>query len=83
MSKIDDNQVQTIISTLQGTCDTLDGAVQEVCGDDFSEDDLTLEQLGEIDQQIFLCVDCGWWCEISEMSDIEDENVCDDCKEVR
>lgn len=83
MSKIEDNQVDSIIHSLRGTCDTLDGAIQEVCGDDYSENDLTTEQLEKIDQEIFLCSDCRWWCEVSEMSEIEDENVCDDCAELK
>ena len=84
MSKITDKQVDEIISTLQGTCDTLDGAIQEICDDDeLSSDDLTEDQHDKIANEIFLCDDCGWWCKTSEKSDIEDEEVCDECKECR
>lgn len=81
--KISDDQVQEIIETLQGTCDTLGGAVGEVCGDDYDENDLSQDQLGVIDNEIFECVECSWWCEISEIADDEDENICQDCVDVR
>ena len=31
-----------------------------------------------LDSLVFLCEDCGWWCEISEMNDSGDW-VCEDC----
>lgn len=78
MSKISETQLQEIIEALQGTCDTLDGIVQVVMEDDnICTNDLTPEQLEELDQQIFLCETCGWWYEISEMSD--EDQVCQDC----
>lgn len=32
----------------------------------------------EIDQLVFCCDTCGWWCEQSEMSE-DEEWVCEDC----
>lgn len=80
-NKITDSQVKEIIEILQGTCDTLSGAVSEVVGDELSDDDLTMEQLEAIDSEIFCCDECSWWCDISEMSECEDENKCTDCDE--
>lgn len=78
-------EISELIEHLQGTCDTLDGAIQEVLGDDFSSEDLSDENHDQIDLEIFLCADCGWWCEISQESEDSDETerVCDDCMEVR
>lgn len=43
-------------------------------------EDLTTEDHDVIDNNIFLCETCGWWCEISERSENDEEN-CNDCKE--
>lgn len=87
MSKISNQKVDEIISILQGTCDTLDGAIQEICDDEnLTSEDLTDEQREKLDGEIFLCDDCGWWYEVCDKSEIEDENVCNvcnDCKECR
>lgn len=68
------NRIYEIIEDLKGTCDTLDDACHHY-GIEWS--DLTSEELGILDSEIFLCDECGWWCEVSDMS--EEENVCDDC----
>jgi len=79
MTKIKNSEVQEIIETLQGTCDTLSGAIQEVTGnDDLDEDSLTEDQCKEIDGEIFLCGECNWWCETVERAD-DDEQICTDC----
>lgn len=78
--KITDDQVDTIIEMLEGTCDTLTGAVQEVTSDNsLSDDDLTEQQRIEIDSQVFRCEDCDWWYEIS--CDSEESGTCEDCYE--
>ncbi len=43
---------------------------------DLSEQDLT-----DLDNAIFLCEVCGWWCEISESNESDLGNVCNDCHE--
>lgn len=69
-------RIEQIIEDLKGTCDSLDG----VCGNyDIDSMDLSIDELEQLDQEIFNCETCGWWCETSEMS--EDENVCEDCFE--
>lgn len=32
----------------------------------------------ELDALAFQCETCGWWCDISEMTD---DDICDDCYE--
>ena len=62
---------------LQGTCKTLnDGCVSF----GYEEDDLTEDDLNYIDNEIFLCTSCGWWCEVCDSVDNDEgENVCCDC----
>lgn len=76
-------EISEIIQDLQGTTDTLSSAISEIFGDEYSEDDLTTEDNNRIYNEIFLCDDCGWWCETSEMSDCSGEAVCEDCNEIR
>ncbi len=72
-------RIQELIDYLQGSCYSL----YEGCNTlGIEEDDLTIEELEELDSQIFNCGVCGWWCEISEDSGIgEGEFICTDCAE--
>lgn len=64
-----------IINYLTGTCKSL----SEACVDlDINEDNLTQDELAHIDENIFECEVCGWWCEVSEMVN---DNICTDCSE--
>lgn len=69
--------IQSIIDDLRGTCDSLD-AVAERHGRDAMDSALC----DALDQQIFLCTDCGWWCEmheeVSAFADL-DEWTCRQC----
>jgi hypothetical protein len=66
-----------IIDSLRGTCDTLYSAL-EYYNALYLEDNLQFLQY--LDNQIFLCDACGWWCEISEESGVSDtEFICYDC----
>jgi hypothetical protein len=69
-----DFDVQQLIDDLQGTCTSINDHLPEGMDDM----DLTSEDHDVIDNQIFLCETCGWWCEISEQD--EDGN-CQDCHE--
>lgn len=75
-----EDQVQTLIYELQGTCKTMDEAMPE----GFTEDDLTEDQLNEIDQEIFRCADCSWWFEASDEADTgkDGERVCLNCFDI-
>ena len=36
-----------------------------------------------VDEIVFSCEDCGWWCEVGdESSESEDSRICNDCAEV-
>ena len=69
--------IAELIADLQGTCKSISDFLPE----GMNQDDLTQNDLSEIDQEIFLCDGCGWWCEVSESNDRGGENVCDDCKD--
>lgn len=72
--------IQVIIEGLQGTT----GSIQKQLDfyyPEMTEDDLTEDGHNKLDQEIFLCAHCGWWCEISEESGNEFELVCNDCEE--
>jgi len=77
---ITDEQIEEIKEYLQGSCNTLDDAVQTICGDSYSEDDLSIEQIEDIENWTRECEQCNWWCETSEFSE-GDGTICDDCYE--
>lgn len=58
-----------VISELNGTCKSLYDVLT-----DFELDDKDL--LDDIDNELFECSVCGWWCEHSEDTG---EFVCEDC----
>ena len=76
MSRIND-----LIYHLQGTCISL----EEACTDlGFDREDLTIEELKELDNWLFLCDNCGWWYNVGERACIEhsefyDDNICIHC----
>lgn len=60
---------------LEGTCQSLYDVVSE---EDMDDPDF----LGALDDLVFLCACCGWWCETSELVEDQDgEGVCIDCGE--
>jgi anaerobic selenocysteine-containing dehydrogenase len=66
---------------LQGTCGTLQGALDDLY-EGMNEDELTSDDHQTIDQEVFQCTTCGWWCEISDNVDSESgEMICTDCGE--
>jgi hypothetical protein len=67
--------ILNLISDLEGTCTDLSVALKEY---NLTEEDLTMEDRGLIDENIFLCETCGWWygCE-----DCKHDEVCYDCSE--
>lgn len=68
-----DFDVQELIDSLQGTCQSIVDFLPEGMDDN----DLTSEDHDEIDNQIFLCNQCGWWCESCEQND---NGSCNDCE---
>ena len=47
-------KILEIINFLKGTCHPISNAEEEY-------GELTVEELEEIDEEIFKCDDCGWW----------------------
>lgn len=84
---ITDEQLNKVIEHLQGTCGTLGNSIAEVTEDDSLDDFcLTSSQLDQVDNEIFECTTCGWWCEMSEACfEFEHdhvENTCEDCCDI-
>lgn len=69
-------KIKDIIDNLQGTCNTLQSACKEI---GIEECDLTEDDLLEIDNEIFLCDECGWWYEIIEVIETGITQICSDC----
>lgn len=76
--KLPNFDIQTVIDFLQGSTETIDSAI-EILYPGMDREDLDQKDLETIDDQIFVCETCGWWCEISERAD--DEEICEDCAE--
>lgn len=78
----DNFDVNKIIETCSGSCmETIQSAI-EFHYPEMDEDDLTEDDINHIDNEIFNCSTCGWWCEISDESGTqENELVCNDCAE--
>lgn len=69
------DKIEDLIERLQGTMMTFD----EGCLDVGLDPDEVLEQdRYEIENEIFLCETCGWWCESHENVDGE---TCKSCYE--
>lgn len=62
-------KIQKKIAELLGSCDDLD--IEE----------WSLNDLEELDHEIFLCAQCGWWCEVGEAHDHNGEDICEDCSD--
>ena len=66
-----------IIEALHGTYNSL-----PVVLDQYGREDLEdhMPFLQTLDNVIFLCTSCGWWCEIGEATESETgEDVCSQC----
>lgn len=76
MARPIDFDIHQLVSDLTGTCKTID----EFLPEGMSEEDLTTEDHAHIDNEIFLCPTCGWWCSVDEARGEEgDESTCEDC----
>jgi len=72
-----DFKIDKFIEELLGSCLSLDVALSRF---DMDYSDLTEEHNAAIDNEIFLCSDCDWWCELPEMSE---DGLCESCKEAQ
>lgn len=70
-------KIEELISRLRGSCDSM----TTVC-EDLDLDDMDSEVCAAVDDEIFCCSACGWWCDQSEEAS-EDaglpEWTCRDC----
>jgi hypothetical protein len=72
-----DFDIYAFIENLRGTCKSL----AEGCEDfGIHENDLSEDDYSRIDQEIFVCETCNWWCEQGEQAEDQDE-ICSDCAE--
>lgn len=72
-------KIRKVAERLQGTCGSLDDALQDVFEDDtLSVSDFALPLLYELDNITMECQGCNWWCETHEL---DDNQICDDCQE--
>lgn len=74
--RADNFKIQDLIDNLYGTCDSLEECISTFYPD-MHEEDLTPTEMDEIQKQIFLCDDCGWWSGLYQKA--IDMDVCDDC----
>lgn len=73
--------INKVIESLEGSCDTIDDVIESLYPG-MDEDDLTGDDYNAIDNQIFRCPTCGWWFDLSEQSDNEeDTGDCENCYE--
>jgi hypothetical protein len=79
-----DFDINVIQQALEGACDTLEGALEE-CYPGMSETDMTIEDHEALDQLIFCCEECGWWYEISENAETDDDSemICQGCEDAK
>lgn len=66
-------QWQEIFFSLNGTCQTLDQVLEQYNAIHLLDND---EFLTELDNEIFLCEQCGWWDPTYLQSE---SGVCEDC----
>ena len=54
----------------------------EYCGtcEHFNPSEYSDEVISRLDQEMFNCEQCDWWCEMSEMTDNDGATICTDCE---
>lgn len=81
--ELNKTQVEEVINALRGSCSTIDEQLSmryDVAGIDEFENEM--EILLQIDDAIFCCTCCSWWCPIEEETATaqgESEYGCSDC----
>ena len=66
-------QLNNIVSYLEGSCNSLEDAVTTL-----GLPELTVIEARELDELIFLCEICSWWYPIEEM---DNDETCIDCSD--
>lgn len=74
----DKEKAHKVADALLGTCMTLEHVIQIELETEDTDAVQTPEFTDELDNTVFCCDLCSWWCEISEESDTEG-GCCTDC----
>lgn len=56
-----------LVDDLRGTCKSLDIELY------------TVDERNELDDEIFCCEECGWWCDVDELNERDGNQLCNDC----
>jgi len=78
MYKLSQEEIREVVDYLQGSCKSIEEALIDVTDDkvDGLESLSNWQELcSAIDDVMFLCAQCGWWCEAGDYA----ENQPDDC----
>lgn len=66
---------QQAANRLQGTCGSI-----AALGEEYEAAENSITFCDELDQLVFCCEQCNWWCEISEMAERDDDAwICQEC----
>lgn len=79
MATLTDIQLEQIVDDLRGQC----ARSLEDCLEEMGVDYLALDPADHaaIDERVFCCEGCAWWCEAEELNNETDRNLCDECNE--
>lgn len=72
--------VQELADQLNGAALTLDEALNDLWPG-MAFDDMTKGECDELDMLVLECETCGWWCDASEITEVDGENRCESCLE--
>lgn len=61
---------EALANRLRGSCQSMPA--------EFEDD---MDVLDHLEELIFLCPCCGWWCDVDELNETgpNSEDICDDC----
>jgi hypothetical protein len=77
--------MEQLVDHLQGTCKDLNAGCEELLEHELCDYVNELEACNYIDERIFNCAQCGWWCEAGDWVPYEalinpgDGDICMDC----
>ncbi len=75
-----------VAEDLQGTCRSIAQAIECVTDGELTDEDDVVNYkdfYATIDNNVFECAECGWWCESGDYADIQPDpangDICTDC----
>ena len=86
MTILTDTEINEIVDYIQGTCMSLDQAVHDItegCIDGVDGAANWRELCDTVDRNHFLCVQCGWWSEVGDYAEVQENpsgDICSDCE---